>query len=81
MEDQAQITMIVREFVHQDNLVSQLDVLWAKLPQVRLFAAEAQAHGEELPTDQEHNRVVQSDEGFQNIRLITKEKEKRFCRQ
>ena len=55
VKDQAQITMVVRELVHQDSLVSQLDVLWAKLHQVRLFAAEAQAHEEELPTDQEHN--------------------------
>ena len=73
----AKITMIVRELVHQDSLVSQLDVLWAKLHQVRLFDAEAQAHEEESPTDQEHNRMVQSDGGFQNIRLLTKEKETR----
>ena len=69
--------MIVRELVHQDSLLSQLDVLWAKLHQVRLVDAGAQAHEEELPTDQEHNRVVQSDERFQNIRLLTKEKETR----
>ena len=77
VKDQAKITMIVRELVHQDSLVSQLDVLWAKLHQVRLFDAEAQAHGKELPADQEHNRVAHSDEGFQNIRLLTKEKETR----
>ena len=77
VKDQAKITIIVRELVHQDSLVSQLDVLWAKLHQVRLVDAGAQAHEEQLPTDQEHNRVVQSDERFQNIRLLTKEDETR----
>ena len=43
--------------------------------QVRLFDAEAQAHEEELTTDQEHSRVVQGDERFQTIRLLTKEKQ------
>ena len=77
LRDAAKITMIVRELVHQDSLVNQLDVLWAKLQQVQLFDAEAQAHEEESSTDQEHNRVVQSDEGFQNIRLLTNEKKTR----
>ena len=77
VKDPAKVTMIVRELVHQDSLLSQLDVLWAKLHQVRLVDAGAQAHEEELLTDQEHNKVVQSDERFQNIRLLTKEKEAR----
>ena len=77
VKDPAKVTMIVRELVHQDSLLSQLDVLWAKLHQVRLVDAGAKAHEEELPTDQEHNKVVQSDERFQNIRLLTKEKEAR----
>ena len=69
VKDQAQITMVVRELVHQDSLVSQLDVLWAKLHQVRFFREE------ELPTDQEHSRVVQGNERFQTFRLLTKEKQ------
>ena len=77
VKDQAKITIIVRELVHQDSLVSQLDVLWAKLNQVRLVDAGAQAHEEQLPADREHNRVFQSDERFQNIRLLTKEEETR----
>ena len=66
---------IGRELEPQDSFVSQLDVLWSKMHQVRLFDAEAQAHEEELTTDQEHSRVVQGDERFQNFRLLTKEKQ------
>ena len=55
--------------------MSQLEVLWSKMHQVRLFAAEAQAHEEELTTDQERSRVVQGDERFQTFRLLTKEKQ------
>ena len=66
---------IGRELEPQDSFVSQLDVLWSKMHQVRLFDAEAQAHEEELTTDQEHSRVVQGDERFQTFRLLTKEKQ------
>ena len=66
---------IGRELEPQDSFLSQLDVLWSKMHQVRLFDAEAQAHEEELTTDQEHSRVVQGDERFQNFRLLTKEKQ------
>ena len=63
------------ELEPQDSFVSQLDVLWSKMHQVRLFDAEAQAHEEELTTDQEHSGVVQGDERFQTFRLLTKEKQ------
>ena len=66
---------IGRELEPQDSFVSQLDVLWSKMHQIRLFDAEAQAHEEELTTDQEHSRVVQGDERFQTFRLLTKEKQ------
>ena len=66
---------IGRELEPQDSFVSQLDVLWSKMHQVRLFDAEAQAHEEELTTDQEHSRVVKGDERFQTFRLLTKEKQ------
>ena len=66
---------IGRELEPQDSFVSQLDVLWSKMHQVRLFDAEAQAHEEKLTTDQEHSRVVQGDERFQTFRLLTKEKQ------
>ena len=46
VKEPVKITMIVRVLVHKDSLVSQLDVLCAKLHQVRLFDAEAQAHEE-----------------------------------
>ena len=68
---------IGRELEPQDSFVSQLDVLWSKMHQVRLFDAEAQAHEEELTTDQERSRVVQGDERFQTFRLLTKEKQTR----
>ena len=66
---------IGRELEPQDSFVSQLDVLWSKMHQVRLFDAEAQAHEEDLTTDQERSRVVQVDERFQTFRLLTKEKQ------
>ena len=66
---------IGRELEPQDSFVSQLDVLWSKMHQVRLFDAEAQAHEEDLTTDQEHSRVAQGDERFQNFRLLMKEKQ------
>ena len=66
---------IGRELEPHDSFVSQLDVLWSKMHQVRLFDAEAQAHEEELTTDQENSRVVQGDERFQTFRLLTKEKQ------
>ena len=66
---------IGRELDPQDSFVSHLDVLWSKMNQVRLFDAGAQAHEEELTTDQEHSRVVQGDERFQIFRLLTKEKQ------
>ena len=66
---------IGRELEPQDSFVSQLDVLRSKMHQVRLFDAEAQAHEEDLTTDQEHSRVVQVDERFQTFRLLTEEKQ------
>ena len=73
-EQQGIAASISCELVHQDSLVSQLNLLRTKMHQVRLLETEAQAHEEELPTNQEPSSVVQSGKRFQNFRFLTKEK-------
>ena len=68
---------IGRELVPQDSLVSQLNVLWSKMHQVRLFDAEAQAHEERMPTDKENFSVAQSSGSLQKLTILSKEKQTR----
>ena len=63
------------EFVHQDKLVSQLDVSWAKIHRVRRRHAEPQAQEEKLPTDKRHFGVSQSSGSFHKLRILSKGKQ------